>query len=198
MVVGLTGGIGSGKTTVANFFAEYGATVIDADLIAREVTEKGAVGYAAIVAHLGQPVLTKAGELDRKKLRSIIFKDKEVKEWLESLLQPLILQIMREKLKMVTSPYCVMVIPLLTETNFNVDFLDRICVVDTPENRRRQWASQRDQVSEENIELIISAQSTREKRLALADDIIANNRDLAFLKSQVKKLHHQYLQMACP
>jgi len=194
--VGLTGGIGSGKTTVANFFAQLGITVIDADVIAREVTEPGAPAYNPIVEHFGQDIVTAQGQLDRKKLRRIIFENNLAKVWLENLLHPLILRTMRERIDQVTSPYCIMVIPLLVETAFSIDFLDRICVVDAPEALRKQWAAQRDQTSPAEIEAVIAAQSARERRLALADDLIINNHDLAALETQIKKLHSQYLQMA--
>ncbi len=196
MVIGLTGGIGSGKTTVANFFAEWGIAIIDADVIAREVTEPGSKGYDAVVAHFGEDILNASGELDRKKLRHIIFKHPEAKAWLENTLHPLILNAMREQIRCVTSPYCVAVIPLLTETSFSIDFLDRICVVDAPEASRKKWAVRRDLVSPTDIDLIIAAQSDREKRLAIADDVIINDQNLDVLKDRVKKLHLQYLQMA--
>ncbi len=196
MVIGLTGGIGSGKTTVANFFAQWGIAVIDADVIAREVTEPGSTGYDAVVAHFGEGILNASGELDRKKLRSAIFKNPEAKAWLENTLHPLILNAMREQIRCVTSPYCVAVIPLLTETFFSIDFLDRICVVDAPEASRKKWAARRDLVSPADIDLIIAAQSDREKRLAIADDVIINDQNLDVLKDRVKKLHLQYLQMA--
>ena len=196
MVIGLTGGIGSGKTTVANFFAQWGIAVIDADVIAREVTEPGSKGYDAVVAHFGEDILSASGGLDRKKLRSTLFKNPQAKTWLENTLHPLILNAMRDQIKRVSSPYCVAVIPLLAETSFTIDFLDRICVVDAPEASRKKWAARRDLVSPTDIDLIIAAQSAREKRLAIADDVIINDQDLDFLKAQVKKLHLQYLQMA--
>jgi dephospho-CoA kinase len=196
VVIGLTGGIGSGKTTVANFFAQWGIAVIDADVIAREVTEPGSKGYDAIVVYFGKDILNASGGLDRKKLRSTVFKNPQAKIWLENTLHPLILNAMRDQIVRVSSPYCVAVIPLLAETSFTVDFLDRICVVDAPEASRKQWAARRDQVSPTDIDLIIAAQSAREKRLAIADDVIINDQDLDFLEAQVKKLHLQYLQMA--
>ena len=146
MVIGLTGGIGSGKTTVANFFAQWGIAIIDADVIAREVTEPGSKGFDAVVAHFGEDILNASGELDRKKLRHIIFKNPEAKAWLENTLHPLILNAIREQIRCVTSPYCVAVIPLLTETSFSIDFLDRICRRDAPEASRKKWAARRDLV----------------------------------------------------
>jgi dephospho-CoA kinase len=196
LCIGLTGGIGSGKTTVTNFFKKFGASIIDSDTIAREVTHPGTSGFAAIVAHFGENILTREGGLDRKKLRGIIFKDSSAKQWLENALHPLILLAIREQISTITTLYCIIVIPLLAEINLAVDFLDRVCVVDAPESLRKQWAMERDQASPSEIEAIMEAQTTRENRLALANDVIINNHNLDALEAQVKKLHLQYLQMA--
>lgn len=196
--VGLTGGIGSGKTTVANLFAQRGATLIDADKIAHELTLRGTPSYTAIIKHFGADILTKTAELDRQKLRELIFKNPEAKQWLEKRLHPLILQAICEQISQSFSPYCIIVIPLLVETRMKLDFLDRVCVIDAPETLRVQWASQRDQVAPADILAIMSSQSSREERLAIADDVIINDRDLEALEDQVKKLHQQYLQIALP
>jgi dephospho-CoA kinase len=196
MVIGLTGGIGSGKTTVANFFAELGVNVIDADLIARELTRPGAPAHKPIIDHFGTDILTQNGELDRRKLRNIIFKNPAARFWLENTLHPLILQSIRERIAASPSPYCLVVIPLLAEAAAQIDFLDRVCVVDAPEVLRKEWAAKRDQVATADIERIITAQSARNQRLAMANDVILNDRDLNYLKEQVKKLHNQYLQLA--
>jgi len=190
--VALTGGIGSGKTTAARFFAQQGIPVIDADRIAHELTACGAAGYAAIVEHFGEVVLTAGGQLDRRKLRQVIFNDPAAKHWLEQTLHPLILQIMRQRIDAVTSAYCILIIPLLAETELEIDFIDRVCLVDAPEGLRKQWASQRDQVSPQEITAIIDHQSSREQRLAIADDVIVNDGDLKALEQQVKKLHQKY------
>lgn len=193
----LTGGIGSGKTTVANFFVQLGITVIDADAIAHEIISPGAEGYGAIVAHFGKDILmSHSTALDRQKLRKIIFQNPAEKSWLENTLHPVIVQTMRERLLRVTSPYCLVVIPLFAETSLPLDFINRVCVVDAPEALQRQWAAQRDQVSPAEIELIMATQAPRETRLALADDVITNNQSLSALEAEVKKLHTQYLQMA--
>lgn len=194
LCVGLTGGIGSGKTTVANMFAKLGAAVIDADVIAREVVASGTLGLTAIVTHFGQDILTGAGELDRKKLREMIFQDEQAKSWLERTLHPLILQVIHERIRTTSSPYCIIVIPLLAETAYLFDFLNRVCVVDAPETLRKQWAAERDQVSLAHIETIMATQTTRKQRLAIADDVITNNHDLKALNLQVKRLHQQYLE----
>ena len=195
LCVGLTGSIGSGKTTVANMFADLGSTIIDADLIARQVTQPGTRAYHAIVHHFGVEILTSKKTLDRTKLRQIIFNDGEARKWLEKTLHPVILDTIRDQLKKVTTPYCIVVIPLLVETFPIIDFLNRICVVDAPIEICMRRIMQRDQTDISHIQAIISAQSPREQRLQLADEIIANDQDLTSLQTQVKKLHQQYLQM---
>lgn len=193
--VGLTGSIGSGKTTVARFFAKLGVTIVDADIIAREITEPGAPGYTAVLAHFGKKILTQQ-HIDRKQLRQIIFKNPAEKKALEKILHPLILEAMRERIRHATSPYCIAVIPLLAEVFSQIDFVTRVCVVDAPEHLSKQWAAERDHTSLLDIEAIMAAQIAHEERLALADDVILNNQDLAGLERQVKILHRQYLQMA--
>jgi dephospho-CoA kinase len=194
--VGLTGGIGSGKTTVAGLFAALGVWIIDADVIAHALTEPGAAGHAKVAAHFGPAILTADGRLDRQALRGLIARHSEAKTWLENTLHPLILADIRRQIQQIEAPYCLVVIPLLAESALRVDFLDRVCVVDAPEALRKHWAAQRDQVCVADIEAIIAIQSPREKRLALADDVIVNDQDLSALKAQVQKLHQQYLQMA--
>ncbi len=196
--VGLTGGIGSGKTTVANFFRKLGITIIDADLISRELTRPLTDGYHSIVNHFGTDILlTDSLEIDRAKLRKIIFKDQQAKQWLENMLFPLILTSMRKQAQALTvTPYCILVIPLLAENILDIDFLDRICVVDTPDNLRKEWAAKRDQVTTEDIEKIMTEQSSREHRISIANDIIINNHDLSALEFQVLSLHHKYLDLA--
>ncbi len=190
--VGLTGGIGSGKSTAAHFFSQLGVEVIDADEIARKITAPNSPGLSAIVKHFGPEILINH-DLDRKKLRAIIFSNLQEKQWLESTLHPLILDEISQLIQKIRSPYCVVVIPLLLESQLSFDFLNRICVVDAPLDKRRQWAASRDQTSLAEIDTIIATQASRECRLDLADDIIVNNQDLKNLKSQVKRLHQQYL-----
>lgn len=196
LCVGLTGGIGSGKSTVCNFFAELGASIIDSDVIAREVSKPGTMGHQGIVERFGEQVLTAGRVLDRKKLRQIIFNDPEMRIWLENLLHPLIINSIRSQIRLIDTPYCIIVIPLLAESRFPIDFLDRVCVIDTLGSISRQRAAKRDNTSLANINDIIESQTSREKRLALADDIIVNNNDLVKLEKQVKKLHERYLQLS--
>lgn len=195
--VGLTGGIGSGKSTVAEYFSQLGTEIIDADHLARELTVPTAAGFKAIIELFGSNILSVSGEIDRKKLRQIIFHDPLAKKHLERILHPLIIKKIIVKTQLLTVPYCIIVIPLLVETGFaSKDFLDRICVVDTSESLQIERASRRDSTSPQEILKIIKDQCSREERLRAADDIIVNNNDLVSLENQIKKLHHQYLQMS--
>lgn len=194
--VGLTGGIGSGKSTVAHCFAKLGITIIDADVIAREATSPGSPGLAAIVGYFGSEMLTQTGELNRPKLRDNIFADPAAKAQLEKILHPLIVEDMRAQVAAAPPPYCLAVIPLLAESVLTFDFLNRICVVDVSLELQQQRAAQRDQVTASTIAAIMATQSSRKRRLQLADDIILNHGNLNDLEIQVKKLHSQYLQLA--
>lgn len=195
--VGLTGGIGSGKSTVADYFSRLGAQIVDADQIARELSRPGALAYKSILELFGTQILSPAGEIDRKQLRQIIFNDPHAKKKIENILHPLIIQKILEKTASFTSTYCIIVIPLLVETDLaEASFLDRICVVDTSENLQIERASRRDSTSPAEVLKIIQDQSSREERLRIADDIILNNGDLNDLEAQIKKLHAQYLQIS--
>lgn len=194
LVIGLTGGIGSGKTTVANFFAALGVPVIDTDQLARDVVVPNSPALIKIIARHGPDILLPDKSLNRQKLREIIFKDASERQWLEQLLHPLIRKAMQEKITALTEPYCIVVIPLLAETAPN-ELIDRVLVVDAPEKEQLLRTQQRDQLSHEAVKAIIQAQAHREKRLAIADDIIMNNGDLAHLQRQVAELHYKYLQL---
>ncbi len=190
-VIGLTGGIGSGKSTVAKLFAELGIEILDADEFARIVVQPGTTGLNQIIKHFGKEILTAHGELDRKKLRHKIFHHPEERRWLEQLLHPLIRQAMRNRLTHVNSPYCIMVIPLLVESKPN-ELINRVLVVDAPEELQIERAMQRDHLDRAQCEVIMKSQATREQRLARADDVIDNSKNLAHLKQQVAKLHEIY------
>lgn len=195
--VGLTGGIGSGKSTVAEYFARLGVVIVDADQIAKEITLPGASAYKTIIESFGSSILSPSGEIDRKKLRQIVFQDHLAKKQLENILHPRIIKEMLNKIEFISAPYCIIVIPLLVETGFaHHDFLDRICVVDTLESLQIERASRRDSTAPQEILKIIKGQSSSEERLRVADDIILNNSDLISLENQIKKLHNQYLQMS--
>lgn len=193
--VGLTGGIGSGKTTVAEFFAELGAPVIDADNIARKITQPNTEIFLSIINHFGSTLVTPEGKLNRSLLRTIIFENSKEREWLESLLHPQILKLIEEQTQLLTAPYCLIAIPLLIEKDL-INVVDRVLVVDSPKELQISRVTARDQTSEEKVEAIIQSQITREQRLAVAEDILVNNSDLTNLHKQVKELHLFYLHLA--
>ena len=193
--VGLTGGIGSGKSTVAKIFAELGIAVIDADVIAREITEPNTALLAVLTKHFGKEILNDNGSLNRRQLRDIVFYDKNKRLWLEKALHPPIIQEMKKQIKDVKSPYCILAIPLLTETN-TIDLLDHILVIDAPEELQVQRAQLRDDATPTEIEAIIKLQSSRVERLAFADDVIINDGNLEELREQVLKMHKHYLVLS--
>lgn len=194
LVIGLTGGIGSGKTTVANIFAQYGIDIIDADIIARDVVAPDSQGLNAIVEQCGQAILLDDGTLDRAKLRDAIFSQPELKAWLNNLLHPLIREKMQQDIRQSQSPYCLLVVPLMVENNLQT-MTDRLLVVDVDEQTQITRTQQRDNVSLAQIKNILASQASRQQRLAAADDVISNNDDSQALVTQVAQLHHRYLKM---
>lgn len=192
-VIGLTGGIGSGKSTVAKLFAEKGISIIDTDELAREVIDESTLKQ--LVNKFGESILLSDKKLNRAKLRAIVFHENEQRIWLEKLLHPLILDKMKQKIATVTSPYCIAVIPLLFETDPN-PILNRILVVDATEKQQIERARIRDNLSKEEVEKVLRTQVTRQHRLAAANDIIENHDDLQDLKKQVAKLHEFYITLA--
>lgn len=198
-IVGLTGGIGSGKSTIADLFVELGIKIIDADIIAREVVAKDTPLLAEIVNHFGKQILTEQKELDRAKLRQIVFNDPHQKTWLNQLLHPAIRQEMLNQLAQNQDDYVIWVVPLLIENNLT-EFCDRILVVDVLPEIQLLRASARDNSNEETIKNIMASQVSREKRLSYADDIIENNlpldQNFAKLKQQVLELHQKYIELA--
>ena len=196
LIVGLTGGIGSGKTTVSNLFADLGIDIIDTDVIAHDLVNHDPSILKQIVTLLGDDILQDDRTLDRKKLAKIIFSQKEGKQQLEGILHPKIRAVVQNQLQNCKSrdtppKYVIVVIPLLFETEFN-DLLDRVLVVLADEPIRIQRIKQRDHRSLEQIQAIISSQVGDEKRISEADDIIENNHDLAALKPQIKQLDKKY------
>jgi dephospho-CoA kinase len=194
IVIGLTGGIASGKTTVSDQFARLGIDIIDADVIAREVVAKGSPGLMAIVEQFGQGILTPTLDLDRQKLRSIVFTDNTKKEWLNALLHPLIRTQMELQTRDAKSPYCILSVPLLVENKLNKT-VDRTLVIDIDASTQLKRAMARDNSEQAIIESIIASQATRSERLAVADDIILNTGDRDWLNAQVKDLHQIYLNI---
>lgn len=194
-IVGLTGGIGSGKTAVSDCFSALGITVVDADVCARIVVEPGKPALQSIVDHFGADVLNTDGTLDRARLRQVIFADEAARKWLETLLHPLIFEEMWAQLQNAESPYAILASPLLVEAGQSI-LCQRVLVVDVPEEIQLQRAVARDTNSEAQIKAIMAAQTNREKRVAAADDVLLNDSDLPSLFEAVKKLHHHYLSLA--
>ncbi len=190
--IGLTGGIGSGKSTVSALFATLGVPVLDCDVIARELTQGGAPAYQAILDHFGPDILCLDNSLDRRKLRELIFNNPAQKQWLEKLLHPLIRQEIKTRLASLDAPYALIVVPLLSEAQ-GIDYIDRTCVVDCSEDLQRQRLQARDPSSAGIVEAMLQSQHSREQRLQRADDVIKNEGDLQNLKTQVEALHHKYL-----
>lgn len=195
MIIGLTGGIGSGKSAVSSRFEQLGINVVDADVVAREVVAQGTHALAAIVEHFGLEILTHDGSLDRQKLREFIFDDPQEKNWLESLLHPIIRNEIVIQLKQSKSPYAILVSPLLLETS-QYQLVDRILVVDANEELQITRASLRDASDTEQIKKIMATQMDRPARCAKADDIIQNHGDIHELELQVQRLHSLYLELA--
>jgi dephospho-CoA kinase len=193
--IGLTGGIGSGKSEVAHRFARLGAAIIDTDVIARELVEPGQPALKQIVDTFGSDLLDASGQLIRDKLRQRVFADPAGRHRLEAILHPLI----RERtLRLATqsdAPYCILVIPLLVETNEDYE-LKRVLLVDCPEAVQRQRVRERDHLSDSEIDAIMAAQASRAERLAIADDVVVNNQQLPQLDQQVLQLHRGYLRLA--
>ncbi len=195
LVIGLTGGIGSGKTTAANLFAEKKITIIDSDRIARELVSVDTPSYQQICAHFGTEILKNNKNIDRKILGKRIFQNENDRRWLEALLHPLIRAEMKNAVQKSTSPYCIFVIPLLIETEKN-PLIDRILVIDAPTILQLKRTQTRDNRASEEINAIIATQSDRETRIKNADDIIRNDGSLEHLKAQVNKLHAAYIKLA--
>ena len=196
LIIGLTGGIGSGKTAAANLFADLGVPVIDTDIIARELVMPGSPAHAQIVAAFGQTILQADGNLDRQKLRQIVFSSSEQREQLEAILHPLIREQVQQEISALAEPYCIVVIPLLIEKHQHYAFIDRVLVIDLPEELQIQRSCGRDNTSVEEIRKIINTQCDRDTRLAAADDIIENSGSLEQLKISISQLHQKYLALA--
>ncbi|GAB7216315.1 dephospho-CoA kinase [Dickeya oryzae] len=194
-IVALTGGIGSGKSTVAQGFASLGATIVDADVIAREVVAPGQPALATIVEYFGPEILQPDGALNRSALRERIFSNPEDKRWLNALLHPLIQKETRRQLAAATTSYALWVVPLLVENQLQGK-AHRILVVDVPLETQLQRTMSRDGVSRAQAENILASQASREQRLACADDIIDNNSNPSLLAPRIAALHQHYLELA--
>lgn len=193
--VGLTGGIGSGKTTIGKLFIAKGVPLIDADLVAHEVVAQDTPGLDQIVRAFGTVVLKDDGALDRARLRQEIFRDTERKRLLESIVHPLVYKTMEKRYAELDYPYCILSIPLLIETRHQ-SMVDRILVVDVPIEVQVARVTRRDGVSEEEVMAIIETQVSREARLRYADDVIDNTVSMEQVALEVSMLHEKYLQLA--
>lgn len=194
-VVGLTGGIGSGKTAVSDRFHALGINIVDADIAARVVVEPGKPALQEIQKHFGAAIIQANGSLDRAILREKVFKDDQERKWLEQLLHPLINEEIRKELASSSSPYTMLVSPLLIETGQS-RYTQRILVVDVPLETQIERTMARDNNSEEQVRNIIKVQTSRQERVASADDIIVNDQDIDKLDQSVSELHAKYLELA--
>jgi len=193
LVVGLTGGIASGKSAAAEVFNKLGVPVIDADLLTRELVEPGRPDLESIVDRFGADVLDADGQLDRRSLRNRVFSDPSARRDLEEILHPGVKRTMRDALEDIKASYVVLMVPLLVETG-PWDFVDRVLVIDTEPSRQIERTMERDACDEESVRLVLAAQASRETRLAAADDVIDNNGTIQDLRVQIENLHHIYMQ----
>lgn len=192
--VGLTGGIGSGKSTVSSIFSGLGVPVIDADQIARSLVEPGTDALSKLTAHFGEEILNQ-GQLDRRRLRELIFTDEAAKKWVEALLHPLVKREILSRADQQDSAYVVLEIPLLFEAGYQ-NLLDRVLVIDVPPALQVDRVVSRDEVPQSQVESVIRAQISAKARLKQANDVIDNTGSLEQLREQVESLHRKYLEMA--
>lgn len=195
-VIGLTGGIGSGKTAASDAFARHGVPIIDTDAIARELVRPDRPALAEIARRFGADCLRPDGELDRRALRRRVFDDPQARRDLEAILHPLIRAEVQARIAALDTPYCLVVVPLLAENPDFRNLMDRVLVVDVPEVKQIERVMRRDGVDEAQARAVLAAQAERADRLAIADDIIDNSADPAALETQVAELHTRYLAEA--
>jgi dephospho-CoA kinase len=196
LTVGLTGGIGCGKSSAAQMFAERGVQVVDTDAIAHQLTAPGGPALAAIRRQFGSEIFASDGSLDRAQLRKRVFSDTRAKKNLEALLHPLIRAEALQQLARCGGPYAVLVVPLLLETGELHDRVQQVLVVDCDEPQQIARAMSRSSLSEAEVRAIMAAQLSRAARLKLADDVLSNDSSLEHLQQQVEALHHKYLKLA--
>ena len=196
LVVGLTGGIGSGKSAAADAFGKLGATVVDTDAIAHELTGPGGAAIAQLRRLFGDGMVDAAGAMDRKRMRELVFADAEKKQRLEALLHPMIRAESERRIAAAPGPYVVHVVPLLVESPGYRERVGRVLVVDCPEALQISRVRQRSGLPEEQVRSIIASQIQRERRLAAADDVIDNSGSIAAMQQQVRRLHEKYLALA--
>lgn len=199
LTIGLTGGIGSGKSTVAHLFSALGVPIIDADVLAKKILETRKGYIEKVIAHFGTEITNEAAQLDRAKLRHVIFTEVTARAWLEKLLHPPILRAIRKQLSTLAkqhTPYCIVVIPLLTEVKEIQQFVDRILLVDVAEKIQIARTAKRDQLPPHTVEKMLLAQASRAARFAIAEDVIENEGDKEALVEKVQELHAYYAQQS--
>lgn len=195
-VVGLTGGIGCGKSSASQFFSDLGIDVIDTDVIARQLTQPNGSAISLIQNTFGSSVIAADGALDRNKMRDLIFANSELRHKLEQILHPLILKEVIRRIKQSHAPYVIVVIPLLFETNDYNHLIRHILVIDCDEQQQLLRTMERSNLSEQKVRSIMATQVTRETRIQKADDVILNNQNIEYLKAQILLLHHKYLALS--
>ncbi len=194
--VGVTGGIGSGKSRAAALFAELGAAVVDTDDISHEITAAGGSAMSAIIKAFGTTVAAADGSMDRASMRRLVFENPDARKQLENILHPQIRERARNRVMASTAPYVLLVVPLLLETGSYRDLIRRVLVIDCDESLQISRAMQRSNLTADAVRAIMAAQLPRQQRLADADDVIRNDGDIAQLRAQVTDLHQQYLKLA--
>lgn len=195
LIIGLTGGIGSGKTAASDYFASKGITIVDADLVSRLVVEPGKKALQEIANHFGEDILTAEGKLDRTALRKIVFQAPDERLWLEALLHPLIAQEIQQQLQASQSRYTILVSPILFESGQHL-YTQRTLVIDAPEALQITRTSARDHTDAEGVKAIMKAQTQRAVRTQQADDVIVNDGTLNDLHKKIDELHEKYLRLA--
>jgi dephospho-CoA kinase len=196
LVVGLTGGIAAGKSTATRFFQDHGVPVVDADEVARDVVARGTPGLAAIVAAFGPQALDERGELDRRRMRERVFADPAERRRLEAVLHPLIREETARRLRHTLAPYCILAVPLLIESPPLRALTQRVLVIDVPVEVQVARLMQRDGMTPAQCDAMLSAQTTRAKRLEAADDVVDNATDINALNRQLERVHARYLELA--
>jgi dephospho-CoA kinase len=197
-IVGLTGGIGSGKSAAADLFAELGAAIVDTDRIAHALTAPGGAAMVAIREAFGDGVLSGDGALNRPAMRALAFESPDARKRLEAILHPMIRQESERQCLAASAPYVILAVPLLIESGTYRERVQRLCVVDCPEAVQVARVMQRSGLDEPQVRAIMAAQASRAERLAAADDVVDNAGSLEALRTQVAGLHHRYLALAAP
>jgi len=194
--IGLTGGIGSGKSTAADIFKELGAAVVDTDEISRELTAAGGAAMPEIRKQYGPEFIAPDGSLDRERIRRLVFGNAEARKKLEAILHPMIRAESRARVAAARAPYVILVVPLLFESDAYLDLLKRVLVVDCSEERQIERAMRRSRISADEVRAIMASQLSRAARRARADDVIDNDGGMEALRRQVDEIHSEYLNLA--